>query len=276
MSGCGHDGPWRHVISYAPTVHAVCGITHLTNFADRHDVGPGLSLNDHLAGFAAATTTLAALEARDRTGVGQKVDMAQLEIGTYSIGPALVDYLSNGRAAEPAGNRDGLHDHVPNEVYPTSDGFVAVSVTDDAQWPGLVGVVGAPLEDPALAAEAGRRAERDRVDAALAEWAAGRTASEATEQLQAAGVPAGPVQSAADLYEHDPQHAARGFWRTVRHDGFGERPVDHFPALFDGERLAVDLTAPSYLGEHNFDVWTEVAGYEFDQVAEGMGTDLFT
>ena len=95
MSGCGHDGPWKHVISYAPTVHAVCGITHLTNFADRGDVGSGLSLNDHLAGFSAAATTLAAIEARDRTGVGQKVDMAQLEIGTYAIGPALLDYFAN-------------------------------------------------------------------------------------------------------------------------------------------------------------------------------------
>lgn len=276
MSGCGHDGPWKHVISYAPTVHAVCGITHLTNFADRGDVGPGLSLNDHLAGYAAALTTLAALEARDRTGSGQKIDMAQLEIGTYSIGPALLDYLSNGRAAEPAGNRDGLHDHVPNEVYATTDGFVAVSITSDDQWPGLVSVIGAAIADSALEHEPARRSERERIDATLRGWAAAHSTQEATDLLQAAGVPAGPVQDAADLYERDPQHAARGFWRTVKHDGFGARPVDHFPALFDGERLEVDPAAPVYLGEHNFDVWTEVAGYEFDEVAEGMGTNLFT
>ena len=66
------------------------------------------------------------------------------------------------------------------------------------------------------------------------------------------------------------------FWQAVTHDGFGDRHVDTFPALFDGERLAVERLAPSYLGEHNFDIWTEVAGYEFDAVAEGMGTDLFT
>ena len=68
MSGCGHDGPWSHVISYAPTVHAICGITHLTNFADRGDIGPGFSLNDHLAGFAAAGSIMAALLAAISSG----------------------------------------------------------------------------------------------------------------------------------------------------------------------------------------------------------------
>jgi crotonobetainyl-CoA:carnitine CoA-transferase CaiB-like acyl-CoA transferase len=253
----------------------VCGITHLTNFADRGDVGPGFSLNDHLAGFSAAVTTLAALEARDRTGVGQKVDMAQLEIGTYSIGPALIDHFANGRTPEPEGNRDGLHDHVPNEVYAAADGFVAISVSADDQWPALAAVVGEPLADAALGAEAVRRERRSEIDAAIAAWAGARTADEAMEALQAVDVPAGKVQHAGDLFGADPQHAARGFWQAVNHDGFGARHVDTFPALVDGERLAVERLAPAYLGEHNFDVWTDVAGFEFDAVAEGMGTDLF-
>ena len=276
MSGCGHDGPWKHVISYAPTVHALCGITYLTNFADRGDVGPGLSLNDHLAGFSAAASTLAALEARERTGQGQKIDMAQLEVGTHSIGPALIDHFANHNAPAPAGNRDGLHDHVPNEVYATADGFVAVSVTSDDQWPGLVAVVGSAVADPALAGELARRDRRVDIDAAIAAWALGKTADAAMEVLQAAGVPAGKVQHAGELFELDPQHRARGFWQAVQHDGFGARHVDTFPALIDGERIAVERLAPSYFGEHNFEVWTEVAGYGFDTVADGIGNDLFT
>lgn len=276
MSGCGHDGPWKHVISYAPTVHAVCGITHLTNFADRGDVGPGLSLNDHLAGFSAAVTTLAALEARDRTGVGQKVDMAQLEIGSYCIGPALVDYFANGESAQPHGNRDGLHDHVPNEVYPCSDEFVAVSVTSDDQWPALASVVGPALADPDLATEAGRRAQRGVVDAALADWMVSRQADEVVEQLQQIGVPAGRVRNSHDLFASDPQHDARSFWQSVQHDHFGASHVDRFPALFDGQPLQNERVAPSYIGEHNFEVWTDIAGFGFDEVAEGIGSDLFT
>jgi len=273
MSGCGHDGPWKHVISYAPTVHAVCGLTHLTNFADRGDVGLGWSLNDHLAGFSAAVSTLAALEARDRTGIGQKVDMAQLEIGTYSIGPALIDHFANDNAAQPAGNRDGLHDHVPNEVYATADGFVAVSVTSDDQWPALAELIGAYSS---LTTEAARRTHRGEIDAAIGAWLSRQHAESAVEILQAAGVPAGWVQQADTLFADDDQHAARNFWQPVDHAVFGARHVDTFPALIDGERLAVELLAPAYLGEHNFDVWTELGGYEFDAVAEAIGTGLFS
>jgi crotonobetainyl-CoA:carnitine CoA-transferase CaiB-like acyl-CoA transferase len=276
MSGCGHDGPWKHVISYAPTVHALCGITHLTNFADRGDVGAGFSLNDHLAGYSAAVTTLAALEARDRTGRGQKIDMAQLEIGTYCIGPALIDHFANGRAAQPAGNTDGLHDHVPNEVYATSDGFVAVSVTCDEQWPPLAAVIGIEFGDPALADEETRRQRRSEIDSVLTTWASTRTADDVMLTLQAAGVPAGSVQHAGELFATDPQHRARGFWQEGNHAVFGPRHVDTFPALIDSHRIAVDHLSPAYLGEHNFDVWAEVAGYEFEEVATGMAEGLFS
>ena len=275
MSGCGHDGPWRHVISYAPTVHAVCGITHLTNFADRGDVGPGFSLNDHLAGFAAATATLGALYARERTGEGQRIDMAQLEVGTYSIGPAIVRQSAGVAPPLPQGNRDGIADHVPNEVYAASDGFVAVTVTEAAQWLALVSLLGDPrLDDPTLATEHGRQDRRTLVDSVLGSWIAGRTAVSAAEELQAAGIPAGPVQDSHQLVNDDPQHAARGYWQPVDHAVFGERTVDAFGGLWNGRRWEPRLLSPAYLGEHNFDVWAD-AGYGADEIAEGIGDGLF-
>ncbi len=275
MSGCGHDGPWRHVISYAPTVHAVCGITHLTNFADRGDVGPGFSLNDHLAGFAAAVSTVGALYARERTGEGQRIDMAQLEVGTYAIGAAIIRQSAGVLPPRPEGNRDGIADHVPNEVYATGDGFVAVTVTEPAQWLGLVGLLADPrLDDPSLVTEAARRDRRSMIDAVLGEWAAGRTAAEAADALQGAGVPAGPVQSSHQLFADDPQHADRGFWQPVDHAVFGERTVDAFAGLWNGRRWTPRHLSPAYLGEHNFDVWAD-AGYSPEEIAEGIGDGLF-
>jgi crotonobetainyl-CoA:carnitine CoA-transferase CaiB-like acyl-CoA transferase len=277
MSGCGHDGPWSHVISYAPTVHAVCGITHLTNFADRGDVGPGYSLNDHLAGFAAAATTLAALFARARTGRGQKIDMAQLEVGSYAIGPALIDHFANARDAQPHGNVDGLQDHVPNEVYRCRDGFVAVSVTNAAQWQSLVRLLDdARLADPAWQDEATRASHRREIDAAIAAWMSRRDAEDAMGTLQTAGVPAGKVQHIGELIETDEQHRARAFWRPVSHDFFGDRLTDTFPALWDGERPPVERLAPAYLGEHNFQVYGELAGMDEQEIAEGMADGLFS
>ncbi len=272
MSGPGHQGPWKDVISYAPTIHALCGLTHLTNPRDTGDVGCGFSLNDHAAGFASAFSILAALEARDRTGAGQYIDMAQLEIGTYLLGPAMIDFVNNGREAQPSGNLDGLADRVPNEVYRATDGFVAVTANDDAMWARL-----APLLDlPADWSTEHRRAERTVVDAALTGWAANRSAEQAVDTLQAVNVAAGIVQDADQLFRLDPQHRARGFWTSGDHDEFGHRPHDRFPARWSTSELEPYRLSPAYLGESNFEVWGDVAGLDVDIIAEGMGSGLFS
>lgn len=276
MSGCGHEGPWKDIISYAPTIHALCGLTHLTNPPDRGDVGCGFSLNDHAAGFAAALCVLAGVEARHRTGRGQHVDMAQLEVGAYLLGPALVDRFATGREARPAGNVDGLAGAVPNEVHRCADGrWLAVTAVDDAMWARLAGVLG--VSDTRWATVEGRRADRAGVDAAVAGWCAGQSDGRAAMGLlQAAGVAAGVVQDAEDLLEHDEQHRARRFWLEADLPGFGLRRHDRFPALWDGHDLSPYRPAPSYLGEANFEVWTDVAGLDAEQVADGIASGLFT
>ena len=118
MSGPGHEGPWSKMITYAPTIHALCGLTYLSNPPDRRDVGPGFSLNDHAAGLCAALAVLSAVEARRATGEGQHIDIAQMETGTYLIGPAVLDYLTNGREAHPIGNADAFGAVVPERGLP--------------------------------------------------------------------------------------------------------------------------------------------------------------
>ncbi len=275
MSGCGHDGPWSDVISYAPTIHALCGLTHLTNPPGRGDIGCGFSLNDHAAGFGAAFSVLSGLHARERTGRGQHVDMAQLEVGAFLVGPALVDYFATGHEAAPAGNADALTDAVPNEVYPCIDeGFVAVTAADDAMWARLALLVGL-ADEHALATVEGRRADRARIDSAIRAWTKTRTAAAAMDELQACGIAAGAVQNAADLVERDPQLAERGFWLTAHSDTFGERLHDRFPAIWSDCELAPYHPAPAYLGEANFEVYLEQCGLDPEAVAEGMAEGLF-
>jgi len=275
MSGCGHDGPWKDIISYAPTIHALCGLTHLTNPPDRGDIGCGFSLNDHAAGFAAALSVLAAVEARTTTGKGQYIDMAQLEVGAYLVGPAIIDHNVNGRNAEPEGNVDTMAGFVPNEVYLAADGrHVAVSATSDDMWARLAPLVG--LEDPDLATVHARQAQRGAVDAAVGAWCAQRSADEAMSELQAAGVAAGAVQNAEDLAEGDEQLKDREFWLSAELTNFSSRPHDRFPAVWSRTSLEPYQPAPGYLGEANFEVWTELAGLEFDEVAEGIANGLFS
>jgi len=274
MSGCGHQGPWSNLVTYAPTIHALCGLTWLSNPSGRADIGPGFSLNDHAAGMSAAVAVLAALLSRDVTGAGQHVDISQLETGGYLIGPALMDLINNGREAEPAGNRDPFGQLVPNECYRSADGeWLAVSCRHDEDWARLVSATGIPA-GPELSERAGRLARIDEVDSLLGGWAATVTAEAGQARLQAAGVPAGRVQHAGDLMA-DPQLVARGMWRTFDHSAFGPRPHDRFPALWGASTLEPYLGPASYPGEHNFEVYGELLGLDEGAVAEGMGEGLF-
>ena len=274
MSGCGHQGPWSQLVTYAPTIHALAGLTYLSNPAGRTDVGPGFSLNDHAAGLAAAFSVLSALTERDATGEGQHVDISQMETGGYLIGPALVDYINNDREAQPVGNRDPFGQVVPNECYRTADGdWLAVSCRDDAEWERLVATAGLKA-GPELSSRAGRWDNIDQVDSLVAAWVGTIEAGPGQEILQGAGVPAGRIQNAGHLMD-DPQLLARGMWHTVDHDVFGPRPHHRYPALWERSDLEPYRPAPSYVGEHNFEVYGELLGLDESAVAEAM-TDLFS
>jgi len=235
MSGCGHEGPWNGVVSYGPTVQALCGLTALSNPPGRGDVGVGYALNDMAAGGLAALAVIAALEARERTGEGQLVDIAQLEVGSYMVGAAVMDVLTNGRAAEPNGNVDPYAAFAVNDVFKASDGEIAITTRSDAELAALRRVTGGGPE-------------------ALAAWCAARSAADAMHALQAAGVPAGRVQNAQHLFADDAQLAARDFFRTLESPVFGVRPHERFPALFSASALDPYLRAPAYVGEHNVEV----------------------
>jgi crotonobetainyl-CoA:carnitine CoA-transferase CaiB-like acyl-CoA transferase len=279
MSGPGHEGPWSKMITYAPTIHALCGLTYLSNPADRLDVGPGFSLNDHAAGMTSVVAVLSAIEARRRTGEGQHIDIAQMETGTYLIGPAVLDYLSNGREAHPIGNADPFGQWCPNEVYRCGDQHeLAITCRNDDEWVRLCEVVAWDIGDLAADLEcstvAGRLARATEIDARLKTWCTSRSAGAAAEALQANGVPAGMVQDGGDLMV-DPQLVARDFWKVADHPVFGERPFDRFPAVWSDADLEPYLLSGAYIGEHNFDIYGQLVGLNEEDIAEGMGDGLF-
>ncbi len=279
MCGPGHEGPWSKMITYAPTIHALCGLTYLSNPPDRRDVGPGFSLNDHAAGLMSVVAVLSALEARRRTGEGQHVDIAQMETGTYLIGPALLDYLANGREAHPIGNVDPFGQWCPNEVYRCGDQHeLAITCRDDDEWVRLCETVSWDIadlaRDPDLATAAGRFARRDEIDARLRAWCTTRTADAAAAALQGNGVPAGKVQDGGDLMA-DPQHVHRRLFRHTEHAVFGDRPFDRFPAIWSDTDLEPYVLSGGYIGEHNFDVYTELAGVSEEDIAIGIGDGLY-
>ena len=163
MQGAGNDGPWKDFVTFAPTVHALCGLTALTGPEGRMDCGPGVAINDHVSGLAGAVLLLAGLEARRRTGRGQHIDLSQFEVGTYLAGPALVDWIANGREATSIGTRDPFDDPVPNDTVPVGDGrWLAVTARDDDDWRRLAPLLdaGDGLETVDARRQAARRGRR--------------------------------------------------------------------------------------------------------------------
>ncbi len=257
MSGCGHEGPWSSVVAYGPTVQALCGLTALSNPPGRGDVGAGYALNDMAAGGLAAVSVVAALEARERTGEGQFVDIAQLEVGAYLVGAAVMDVLSNERVAEPSGNVDPYATFVVNEVFATSDGEVAVTVRDEADVAAATVATAGTLDG-------------------LAAWCAGRTGAEAMATLQAAGVPAGRVQNAHHMVTDDEHLAARGLFQTFDSPVFGTRTWERFPALLSESVLEPYAIPFTYVGEHAFEVLGGVCGMSDDDIAAAVADGRLT
>lgn len=171
MSGMGASGPWQSYVTYAPTVHALAGLTYLTGVPGRNDIGVGFSYNDHMAGLHAVVALLAALDARRGTGRGQRIDMSQFEVGVGFSGPALLDWFANGVAAEPLGNDPPWRIAAPHNMYPCAgeDRWIAIAVETDEQWESLRALLGEPAwaRDAEFDSADGRWARRAELDGQL-------------------------------------------------------------------------------------------------------------
>ena len=277
MAGAGQSGPWRDFVTYAPTIHALCGLTYLTNPPDRQDIGLGCAYTDHLSGLSGALALLEALEARRRTGAGQRIDLSQLEVGAYLVGPSFADFLNNKREAHPQGNQDAFCDDVPNNVYRClNNEWLALTARDDHDWNRLCQTIGNQVltNDSRLASVEGRRTHRADIDQALGSWAAQQDAEQAMRQLQAAGIPAGKVCTMRDFTERDEQLAARQWLVEVANKLLGHHQLDRFPAIFSDTTF--DYTPAPFLGEHNFEVYKELLGMSEEEVAIAIGDGVFT
>jgi len=271
MGGMGQDGPWRDFVTYAPTIHALTGLTYLTNPPGEHTLGYGFSLTDHLSGLAGAFAALQALEHRDRTGSGLAIDLSQYELGLGIMAPALLDYLANGANPEPSGNRHPLGAWAPHGIYRCAgdDRWVAIAVRNDQEWMALARAMGSPAlaADPRFATHAARIAHEDELDAMIERWTSSLDRYEVAGTCQSLGIAAGPVQDAADLTGRDRQLAAREFFGTTVAENLGEYGIDRFPARFNGERPAV-YEGVRQTGADTFDVVTQLLGLPDDEVAE--------
>ncbi len=267
MSMHGSSGPEADTIGYGLTIGAVSGLQYLCGLPERDPVGSGTNYPDHVPNPChGAFAVLAALRHRRCKGVGQNLDVAQTEPMIALLAPAIIDCAVNGRDAARIGNRSP--ERAPRGVFRCAgeDRWIAISIAEDEQWRSLCEVLGlSPLTEWASAS--GRLADQDAIEAALAPLVARWDGFELMEKLQARGVPAGVMQTAADVIDRDPQLAHRGHWRKLPHPEMGDAVHNAQPFKF--ARVAVGpLSAAPCLGEHTEEICRTLLGLSSEQIAE--------
>ncbi|MFQ3347603.1 MAG: crotonobetainyl-CoA:carnitine CoA-transferase CaiB-like acyl-CoA transferase [Candidatus Azotimanducaceae bacterium] len=287
MSGMGDGGPWSKFVTYAPTIHALCGLTHTTSVPGREDIGLGFSYNDHQAGLHGTVAVLAALEARNRTGKGQRVDVSQFEVGVNFLGPSLLDFFANDNAARPCGNDLPYDAQAPHGCYRCLDEtrstgadeatqakinerWIAIACTDDAQWQSLCALMQNPswCQQPRFSSATGRQQARDELNNLVGQWTANHEAYALMALCQGAGVPAGVVQDGADLVERDPQLAEVNFLQAMQdvHPTLGPTWFDRLPLHFEKTQCN-DYHRVRAIGEDNEQVLKDWLGLDKASVA---------
>ncbi|HEY4670281.1 MAG TPA: CoA transferase, partial [Tepidiformaceae bacterium] len=261
---CGQTGPYAKYRGFGTQGSALAGIHGITGWPDRPPAGTWGAYTDFIAPRYGVAALAAALYDRDRTGLGQHIDLGQVEAAIHFIEPLVLDYTVNGRMAAPAGHSSWTA--APHGVFPAAgrERFVAIAVETDEQWRALAALSGL-ADEPGFATHQERRDRAHELNERIAKWTAGRDPWALVSQLQWRGVPASVVQWPSDLY-NDPQLEHRGFFVTCHHTVMGTKPYDGPVTLFSATPPRL-LAAPC-LGEHSEYVLREILEMDGDSVAE--------
>ena len=268
ITGFGQTGPWAHRAGYDFVIQGLCGFMSVTGEADhRPGGGPqkaGVAVTDLMTGMYATQAILAALIARGRTGVGQHIDLALLDVGVAMMANMATNYLANGVPPIRQGN---AHPNiVPYQTFRAADGWIIVAVGNDEQFRRFV-TTGEAIElvnNPTWARNADRVRGRETLVPLLEKMVERRTAAWWIESLEAVGVPCGPIQDLAQVFEH-PQVKARGLELGLDRSGATVRTVAN-PVRFSETPVRMELAPPS-LGADTEGVLGELCGLSADRLA---------
>jgi crotonobetainyl-CoA:carnitine CoA-transferase CaiB-like acyl-CoA transferase len=216
VTGFGQTGPYAQRAGFGTLAEAMSGFAALNGEPDGPPLLPPLALADGVAGLATAFAVLAALRAREETGVGQVVDTSLVEPLLALLGPQLAAYDLLGTLQARTGNRSSHN--APRNVYRTADGeWVAVSASADTVAARVLRLVGRPdlVEQPWFSTGAGRVQHVEEIDDAVARWIGERDRNTVLEAFEAAEAAIAPVYDASDILA-DPQLAAIGAIANVQ------------------------------------------------------------
>ncbi len=261
FSAFGQGGPKRERTAYDHVIQSTSGIMAMTGSPEANPLKIGAPAIDYATGTMGAYALSAALFQRERTGQGQRIDMAMLDVAMILMASHVTGYLRNGSHPKPSGNRTG---HATSMAYQTADGMVMLGASNLRQQRRLWTVLERP--DMIKRSNDERDADHDREEKLLADIMLTRTADEWEVFLQERHVPASRVRMMREALD-DPQIASRNLLHRQNDapgiSGGFTVPVAAFKFEHDGPR--VDRPPPMF-GQHNQEVLTEL-GYSAAEIA---------
>jgi len=268
ITGFGQTGPYAKRAGYDFMVQGLGGLMSLTGRPEGDEgAGPvkvGVALTDILTGLYSTVAILAALAHREQAGGGQHIDMALLDVQVACLANQAMNYLTTGVAPQRLGN---AHPNiVPYQDFPTADGDFILTVGNDSQFRKFAEVAGRSewVEDPRFATNKLRVANRGVLVPLIRQVTVFKTTAEWVAQLEAVGVPCGPINDLAQVFA-DPQVKARGLAMQLPHALAGLVPQVASPIRLS-ETPVEYRNAPPLLGEHTQQVLEQVLGLKPDAV----------
>ncbi|WP_206237148.1 CaiB/BaiF CoA transferase family protein [Pseudomonas viridiflava] len=269
ITGFGQTGPYAKRAGYDFMIQGLGGLMSLTGRPDGDEGGGpvkvGVALTDILTGLYSTTAILAALAHRDQSSVGQYIDMALLDVQVACLANQAMNYLTTGIAPRRLGN---AHPNiVPYQDFPTADGDFILTVGNDSQFRKFAEVAGQSqwATDPRFLTNKLRVANRGELIPLIRQATVFKTTAQWVDELEAAGVPCGPVNDLAQVFD-DPQVLARGLAIELPH-ALGGRVAQVASPIRLSETPVEYRRAPPLLGEHTSQVLQELLGMSGDEVA---------
>jgi crotonobetainyl-CoA:carnitine CoA-transferase CaiB-like acyl-CoA transferase len=270
VTGFGHTGPYRERPGYDFMIQGMGGMMSVTGEPDAAPGGgpqrAGVPIADIITGMYASIAICAALVHRERTGKGQHLDLALLDSQIALLAYQNTNYFATGKAPKRIGN---LHPNiVPYQPFRTSDGEVILACGNDNLFRKFCEAAGCAelAADPRFATNGKRVENRAEITRTLQELFLKRTKREWIELLDAAGVPNGPINNVAQVFE-EPQVRARGVKIQLQHPVAGTLPMVSSPMRFSDTALEYKLPPP-LLGQHTDEVLRTVLGRSESEIAE--------
>lgn len=267
-TGFGLSGPDRDNLAMDFTIQAASGVMSLSGEPDGPPMRTGAPYVDILGGAHLYGGVVTALLERERTGRGRLVEVAMIEAMYASLATALDQYFRYGnKVPGRSGNAFANYSRAPYNVYPTTDGYVAIILVTEGQWQNLLRAMGREdlKDDPRFIVNDSRAENFAATEEIVTSWTSTRTRGEVFAATSKYKIPCAPVRDIEEVM-HDPHMHQRGMLEEVDHYDFGRVVVSNSPLRFHGADKVPTRVNP-HVGEHNRAVYCDWLGLSADELA---------